>query len=712
MLFASIGQYIFVGYNKGSTAVTATFVNETSKNSTLTNALGTNPAGQTACTNFSYCIPLPNPALSGNLLIVAGHFANSTTLTPTASDDKSDSFTCTTGGSKDTGTNEWPFLCYFANATSGAHMITIAFGTTAVTQVLAHAAQFYNVATTTPLDGSIGSCANASASTANCAGAAVTTTQANDLIYHAVFRAGTPAVTSYTAGAGFTLSTEDINDGSATQYQVDSGTGSLTPSMTMASASTYIAITAAFKSASAGTAPTGWYTEKMVGYSTPSAATTTYHFQFTTVGDLLVLTNNCGNSTGTTTPGTPSDGTNTWTSAGSLSSASDVFLNEFYVANAASNSTGLISITDTQSAGSGDCTHTFYSYVGAPTAPIVSQSKYNNSQISGSTVPMNTVAPDGISTIAFWAGFPSSGLSVMVGGQATGTSKGWTSPSTCQWDGASYGGMPLNGPEPIDQNNTYGSCFPSGSVSSATITQSNTASPGNNANDLVSFIGTNNIGIKNWTENVSTSTATLTVTVPSTTAGNLIVVAIGVFNATARTISKVCFDGTTCAAGNALAALTSSTSTGTGHGATAIWFIASAPSAKTTLTITFSASASNGEAMYEEVAGLSGTGTWASDGNGTHTTNGTGSGNTISAPAITTTGTDVCSAVVSITNGPVDAVPLSGNEYTYGGLQFAHTSDASASLITTSNTSHTPQWHDASSGDSFSSSQGCFKFTP
>ena len=72
-------------------------------------------------------------------------------VSATATDDSSDSYTCANPSATDT--SKLLGLCYYANlpgttVTNGAHKVSVTFGTTAVTQVQANAAMFYNVATT------------------------------------------------------------------------------------------------------------------------------------------------------------------------------------------------------------------------------------------------------------------------------------------------------------------------------------------------------------------------------------------------------------------------------------------------------------------------------------------------------------------------------------------------------------------------------------
>ena len=695
-----------------------TFVNETNKNSTLTGQVTTQVSGTTTCVSYGYCIPFADYTLSGNLGVLFYQYNHaSTAVTATASDDKSDTWTCGSAGSQvQVGSGYWVNYCYFPNLTAGAHVVTLVFGTTTVTQVEATLEQFYNVATSTPLDAS-SIVAGTSSSTAN--GASVTTTQANDLVIEYVSRVGTPAVTSFTAGSGYTLGTTNILDGAATEYGVVSGTGSTTPSMTMASSSTYGEVALAFKAASAGTAPTGWYTEKLMSWSYLSASAGNRSFQFPTTGNLLVSTNSCN----AVQPTSITDGTNTWTSAGTLFAGSGNNAIEFYVANASANSSGALTVN--ASTVTGDCTYNFYSFKGAPSSPTVVRTSFDDNH-SGSSVSwtsgvaLDTWVAQGINyssnnvlQVGRFLPFPTTGLSIAVGGEFSNTSLGVNSPSACIGDMSTQGGEPLSSPTgwPVDQNNPYAHCFFTGSAGQTPIAwnlTSTTTDPNGHSGDIVSFYGSGATSVVDANYLQGTSATYLENTsVPATTSGNLFVVAVGVYNSTARTITKVCLGGdSTCSSGTQLTQLTGATSTGSGHGATSIWYTLTAPSGATQLDVVASGSAANIEAAYYEVNKYSGS--WATDG-GSQTTNGTGSGTTDSGPSITTTGSvDFCAANIGVSN-VIKASPLSGNEYLYGATIFSNTSDAAASLLTTSASAHQPKWLDGGSGNSFSSSQGCFK---
>lgn len=682
------------------------FVNESSKNSTLTtfnNGSGNGLGAQVAsiCFGYSYCIPLPEAALSGNLIVASGHYDNGSTSTPTTiacHDDQGDAFTTDSHQSVDTGSGFWVFMCYTPNVTAGAHMIYATFGTTAVTQVAMKAAQFDNIATSSPLDVSA-SCAGSSGSTANCASA--TTTQANDLCYNLAVRAGTPAVTSFTVSSGFTFGTEDINDGAASQWKVVSSAGSVTPAMTMASSSTYLEHLACFKSASAGTAPSGTYIAHLMSWGPLTTSATSFNFQFPSVGNLLVMTN-----AGSLIPGAvPTDSVNTWATTGSVnnggSSAGSVL--EYYVQSATANPTGLITAHTTGS--SGDTTFALYDIVNAPAAPFAARGALQCA--SGGCETANPMVLNYVSQMT-------NGFEIMAGGQAFNTFLSCT-PTGCLSDAASWGDEPVDGggtpSNSVDQNNIFAHYRLSNpTVQSFSLTNSADITS-TWAIDVVSFLSSSGLGIIGNATNQATSGNSLAVTTPSMHSGDLLVVSTGFYdNATVRTVSSV-RTGTSCSGGttftqvpSALAADIPSTLLGTD-----IWYLASAPSGGTSVIVCYSGATVNSEAEYWEVE-KGGGGTWALDnsGNGAHVANGTVSSGTATGASITTTGVqDFCVGHIDSANN-VTANPKSGNAYTFYGAGTTFTSGgAVASLLTVTDAAQTPAWS-ISSGGAFNESSACW----
>jgi len=465
-----------------TSSITAGFVSESSLNNTQftyngsSTALGVNSSGQTACPNYSYCVPFAGKTLSGNLVILPYTYAYSGAVTTTASGPGS--FTCVDGAVDSTttiGSTYHPHdgICYAPNSTAGSDREVVTFGTTPVTNVAGDASQWYNVATSNPVDVHA-SAAGTSSTTANVV--SVTTTVGGDLIYVHVCRTGTPSTTSFTAGTGFTLLTTDIHDGCATEYQIQTTAGTITPSMTMATASTYVEQVFAFRAAasSAGTAPSGMYMERMMTWSMPqNQSAANWTFQLPSAGNLLFQGISCGALTPSST--VPTDAVNTWSLAGINNTLNPPVINgEYYAQNALPNSSGLITDHFT---GTGDCTVKFYSFAGAPASPFTQWSQYGFSQSTSPATVTTTWNPG--TNPSMW---------IFTGGQTNNTGTGVTTPSSgCQWTGGSYGGMNINGPEPIDQNNMWAVCYESTTGNQTFAYSFAGTNPNGQAADLAAF---------------------------------------------------------------------------------------------------------------------------------------------------------------------------------------------------------------------------------
>src|SRR5208282_1157956 len=527
-------------------------------------------------------------------------------------------------------------------------------------------------------------------------------------IYVVVCRTGTPVSSSaFNAGSGFTLGTTQYQDGCATEFGVDTNTGSITPTMTLGGASTYIEYIVAFKAAAspgAGTAPSGMYLQRLESWSTLGPTSASYTFQLPSTGNMLVDSNAGANPYQVTSI---TDSTNTWTQLGT-NTAAYAYLSEYYVPNAMSNQTAAITLNSNGS--SGDVTAKLYDFAGAvATFPFVGRAEYGyNYDTADGTLPISSTYLIGNGT-----GIPNATQAVVVstGGQEFNTSIGMST-SGCIPDQGTYGAELISSPSIIDQNQPWGHCYytaPPG-LFSETFTESlSTLAPDDFAVDTVSFLTPAGIGIINSTTNQGTSGSTLALTVPSTSTNNLLVVSTGFWdNSTVRTVSKVCTDGATCAANHSFTQLTSAASTDTSSiPGTDIWYCTNCTSGVTTVTITYSGAIVNSEGMYWEVEKGSG-GTWAADGSGAHQNATAVAGGSATGAAVNPTGTqDFCAAHVDITTH-ISANPAAGNAFIYANSGSGFSSGGGAtSLLTQSSSAQTPVWS-ASSG-TFNSSTGCFK---
>lgn len=682
---------------------TPVFVSEVSKNSTLTTyngsstSLGTRASrgGTNSCVDYGYCFFYAETSSLGQIGVVSFTYSSSPASTPSAADDGGNSYNCsiTNGTATDSTAGRVAQVCVGTLTTATARIVRVTFGTSAVTNVQGKAALFNNLTGAVDIAGSAGG--SASSATANAV--SVTTTQNNDLVYQFVCRTGTPAVTSFTQGSGMTIGTTEIHDGCATQWEVATSSGSVTPSLTMASASTTNQIVVALKAASTttGTAPSGFYLERFISYSTPPSTAGPYTTQFPSAGNLLVNTDSC--ATAQTITGV-SGGSNTWAQVGAQTGSSgSPSVGEVVAQNAAADSAASLSVALT---GTGDCTVTFYSFKGAPSGKVLTRTAIPGFSVSGTAVTLTT-------TYQPWS---TSGLSILVGGEINNTAIALTGAATNYWDSATYGGENIDGPQPIDQNNMYGHAYVTATGSQTwgyTLTATG-AGPGGTTSDLVNFLGTSGIGIVNFTScQQSTTSSDLHCTIPSTTSGNLIAISVGAYNSTARTISKVCLNGnSTCSTGTQLAALTGSTTTGnSSQGVSAIWYVLSSPSAQTSFDVVTSNTTTSREAACYEVQKGNG-GTWVTDG-GNIVQNGT-AGATSSGGSVTPTGSPNFGLAHITISSAVNNNPNTGNAWNYAntGTTFT-TGDAATSILTSSTSAQTPVW--GTNSGTFNASTGFFR---
>jgi hypothetical protein len=303
-------------------------------------------------------------------------------------------------------------------------------------------------------------------------------------------------------------------------------------------------------------------------------------------------------------------------------------------------------------------------------------------------------------------------MTLFAGQIETNTAVAMGNPSGYNFDSVFYGGEGIDGPNPMNQNGPWAHLY---NASNARTTWgpnfADSVGLVNNwvmeADSFMSATGSTaqyaQVLHRTSTRTASTST-THAITVSAITAGNLLVIAEG--NNNSRTITKVCTDGGTCAAGNSFTQATSAAAT-SGTNRSDIWYLLSAPSGgSTTITVTFSASATGREGTVWEVARPSGS--WAFD-LASNTSAGTGSSNTVSSPSITTTGSTGFVAAIAVVGTTVDKSPNPGNECVAGGNIFTGSTDTTASTISSSAAAHQCVWHDTAAADSFGSSIAGFK---
>lgn len=687
-----------------SSAVPA-FISGRSSQITAANALGTQSnTGTGVCPTDTYCVFLPQGSLSGNLITLFMEYSSTPSTTLTVTTDQSQ--TMTAGPVTSVESLKVGAAFYLCGATANTRRIQIA-ATSAITIDHVFVGQYNNVASSSCLDTSSN---NVAATSTTLTAGSLTPVATGELIVNNGCSAGTPLRTSFTVGSQTNITWKkrgsDIQDGCMEQWGVYSSTSALNPTFTTAPTSTFLATAMAFKSASAGTAPSGMY----ISYQSDAdqlTGNTAYKVEFPTTGNLLAMISQGDISTNEVPIlNSITDATNTWKNSGS-----DYFANlnggtvqpfnqeaSWYAPNAAANGNGALTLVQ-PAAGSTTTMFMFWDITGAATTnPLISRAVYSGDQANGTAVNMVTNF------------FPGSASGIVLGslGQFQNTSVSLSAPSGSLFGSSTYGGQDLNGPSQPDENNLWAS-LANTSASAQTWTDvmaSASANVGGWSAEADSFLASGGTlsgpSFSSLSTNQGTASATLAVTIPSTVSGISLVAVVGSFNGTARTVSKICLDGTTCAAGNSFTQATSAACTNGAGNAGDVWYLLSPNTGKTTATVTYSASASNTEAGVYEVNNIT-TFDLAN-----HKNSATGVANINAGQAITSTGAPGFLVSLTGTSGGTDVNPNTGNEFGYGGAIFSNTTDAFQSLIAAAGSHHFDTF-DGSATATFCNSIAAFK---
>ena len=233
----------------------------------------------------SYILRLPNPSLAGNCIVVGFQYSNSFSVTASIRDDKGDVFTSPIHSSDG---QQVVNISYALNVAPGAEKITITFSGGSPNYVSALATEFYNVAPSNALDGSSGGSGTGTSVSAG----SFAPTASGDLIYqYAVQDSTSEPMTAWIQGAfPWTLLSADLPDGAAAQYQVQSSSASITPTLSMAPSRGFASIAIALKAANAGTPPPpGIRVVRVQHNSIQPYASSPVRLQFPSTGNLLIV---------------------------------------------------------------------------------------------------------------------------------------------------------------------------------------------------------------------------------------------------------------------------------------------------------------------------------------------------------------------------------------------------------------------------------------
>ena len=236
-----------------------------------------------------YMLPLPQPSLTGNLLIVAATW-NTDTITGVLSDNLGTN-TWTAGPIvKDTTKVTTAEAWYCSNCNPGTRVFTLTLSS-ATTYVKMVAAEYSGIASSGALDGSSGIF---TASSTTLQPGSFTTTHNGDLIWQwAVCDSGCTTGSSgkFTAQSGLSLVAADTLgvDLQAVQSGIQATAGAIDPTITSPLSFGYISIGMAFETATAGTIPSGIRILSMGHRSTSDETASSRVFQFPCRGTALAL---------------------------------------------------------------------------------------------------------------------------------------------------------------------------------------------------------------------------------------------------------------------------------------------------------------------------------------------------------------------------------------------------------------------------------------
>jgi hypothetical protein len=423
-----------------------------------------NMLGGTLIAGTDFRVRFPELFLSGNLGIVAFQYGptggGATTFSVT--DDLGNAWTLgptTFDAVKVQGAQ----IFYRPNMSAGARVIKIRpTGGVNVQFISAVGSEYYNCATASVNDGAgSGANTNGTGSTSIAAGLLGTLTT-GDLIYQYV------ALDSTTNNAGlfsagsqanitWQLLSADLQDGQAAQYGVYNATTSFSPTMSMANSNQFNTVAMAFKSASAGTAPSATAIRVVgkhhlsfprVGNTFGASATTNpFTAQVPQVGNLLICAHSTGNTNFAITAITDSLGYG-WEQSGSGIFNASPGANDggqiWYSANRLSPSAAAsvtISFTDITAS---DASCIFYDVVNAAAVQ-------NDLERTGSATGDQTVGAATITTCSITP-TTKNGLVIFLVQQEFNTEVGITSPVGAIFDSIEFDGMNQDGPENLDQN--------------------------------------------------------------------------------------------------------------------------------------------------------------------------------------------------------------------------------------------------------------------
>lgn len=336
-------------------------------------------------------------SLAGNLLTLRMTYPHNATLS-SITDNKSSTYAL--GASADSGSGGWVTVIYYvAGAAAGITQINVNFSSS-ISDWHAALQEFSGVRTSSPGDGTCSS-NNATTPTVQCTSAIVTATSGDLVVASTMLVGGLggnlcgSTSSAIQPGGGFVLDDADPYCSDADEEFVQSAAGSINPSFSIAgNANAFNMVAMAFKSAAAGTNPTGMYIlhQATVEINEGASSQTNY---FVSSGNLLVASvdDSNGNSIGNNVTIDTCTPSNTWTKRSPDVGAPQMF----FVASPVASTNLHCTVHSGQP--SNTTLLVYYDVVGAASAPEDVDSAYFWSL--GTTITGPTVTPTSAPGIAF-----------------------------------------------------------------------------------------------------------------------------------------------------------------------------------------------------------------------------------------------------------------------------------------------------------------------
>jgi hypothetical protein len=199
-------------------------------------------------------VNLPERVLPSNCIIFALGYANGTgTPVLTITDDKGNSWGAPTVSDTDSIANYTLAVWVRPGATVDTRQVIVTVTGGTISYIQAFAAEEYNIATSSPLDGT----QHTHGTSATWGPGSLTTTVDGDVIYTlSVDDGGAGPYGQFSPGSGAEILLGEMKTGFAVQRQIQTTHGAISPAITASKSAAFVSVALALKSAPAGTAPT------------------------------------------------------------------------------------------------------------------------------------------------------------------------------------------------------------------------------------------------------------------------------------------------------------------------------------------------------------------------------------------------------------------------------------------------------------------------